>query len=69
MEVWELQKDFKLESEPSCLMWGIDFVTFFVFFRVFVLRFILHGGARQVDQSCCNTANQNTRCHTHIIRL
>ena len=41
MEVWELQKDFKLESEPSCLMWGIDFVTFFVFFCIVFLFFVL----------------------------
>ena len=50
MEVWELQKDFKLESEPSCLMWGIDFVICVL--CVFVLRYIFHGGARQVDQFC-----------------
>lgn len=51
MKVWELQKDFKLQPEPSRLVGGIDFVLLLLF-CLFVLSLIFHGGI-------C----QNTRCH------
>lgn len=62
MKVWELQKDFKLQPEPSRLVGGLIlcYCCYFVF--LFLVWSFMVASAKWTNLAC-STPSQNTRCH------